>query len=133
MRYLARSKFSRRLVHKKSISLIWQGVFKLGYALCWERKNTSSEFEWTLRKVSSDNNSRQICKQAIIKLLLAYSFWKMFFIGQNLNHLHMILFAGTFRLPLINSSRYWLFGVYFSPYDRNIASEYKLQRKPIIK
>ena len=49
----------------------------------------SSEFEITLRKVASDSNSQQICKQAIIKLSLAYSFRKMFFIGQNLNHVHM--------------------------------------------
>ena len=39
--------------------------------------------------MASDNNSRQICKQAIIKLSLAYSFRKMFFIGQNLKHVHM--------------------------------------------
>ena len=32
---------------------------------------------------------RIICKQAIIKLSLACSFQKMFFIGQNLKHVHM--------------------------------------------
>ena len=32
---------------------------------------------------------RIICKQAIIKLSLACSFRKMFFIGQNLKHVHM--------------------------------------------
>ena len=37
MRYLARSKFSRSLVHKKNFSLIWQLVFKLGYIFCQER------------------------------------------------------------------------------------------------
>ena len=31
----------------------------------------------------------KFCKQAIIKLSLAYSFRKMFFIGQNLKHVHM--------------------------------------------
>ena len=31
MRYLARSKLSRCLVHKKNFSLMWQVVFKLGY------------------------------------------------------------------------------------------------------
>ena len=36
-----------------------------------------------------DNNSQSICKQAIIKLSLAYSFRNMFFIGQNLKHVHM--------------------------------------------
>ena len=34
MRYFARSKFSRSLVHKKNFSLIWQVVFKLGYMFC---------------------------------------------------------------------------------------------------
>ena len=42
-----------------------------------------------LWEVTRDNNSRQICKQAIITLSLAYSFQKMFFIGQNLKHVHM--------------------------------------------
>ena len=89
MRYPAMRKFSRSLVHMKNFSLIWQVVFKLGYVLCQERKDSSSEFEWTLRKVASDNNSWQICKQTIIKLSLAYIFRKMFFIGQNLKHVHM--------------------------------------------
>ena len=30
MRYFAKSKLSRSLVHKKNFSLIWQVVFKLG-------------------------------------------------------------------------------------------------------
>ena len=51
--------------------------------------DTSSEFERTLRKVTIDNNSRQICKQSIIKLSLAYTFWRIFFIGQNLNQVYM--------------------------------------------
>ena len=89
MRYLTMSKFSRSLVHKKNFSLIWQVFFKLGYVLCQERYNTTSEFEWTLRKVTRYNNSRQIYKQAIIKFSLAHSFRKMFFIGQNLKHVHM--------------------------------------------
>ena len=89
MRYFARSEFSRSLVHKKNFTLIWQVVFGLGYVFCQERWDTSFEFEWTRRKVGRDNNSRQIYKQAIIKLLLAYSFRKIFFIGQNLKHVHM--------------------------------------------
>ena len=44
---------------------------------------------WTRRKVASDNNSRWICKQAIIKLSMAYSFRKVFFIGHNSKHVHM--------------------------------------------
>ena len=46
---------------------------------------------------------------------------------------HDIFFSGTFDLILINSSRYLLSGVYYSPHHRNIVSKYKLQRKPIIK
>ena len=37
MRYFARSKFSKSLVHKRNFSLIWQAVFKLGYVFCQER------------------------------------------------------------------------------------------------
>ena len=37
IRYFARSKFSRSLVHKKNFSVIWQLVFKLGYVFCQER------------------------------------------------------------------------------------------------
>ena len=40
---------------------------------------------------ASDNNSRQICKQAIIKLSLDYTFRK-FSNGQNLKHVHMTYF-----------------------------------------
>ena len=45
MRYFARSKFSRSLVHKKNFSLIKQVAFKLGYVFCHKRYDTSSEFE----------------------------------------------------------------------------------------
>ena len=58
MRYFARSKFSRSLVHKKNVSLIWHVVFKLGHVFRHERKDTSLEFEWIRRKVVMDNNSR---------------------------------------------------------------------------
>ena len=37
MRYFARSKFSKGLVYKKNLSLIWQVVFQLGYIFCQER------------------------------------------------------------------------------------------------
>ena len=43
---------------KKNFSLIWQVVFKLGHILCQERYPTSSEFEWTRRKVATDYNYR---------------------------------------------------------------------------
>ena len=45
MRYFARSKFSRSLVHKKNFSLIWQVVLKLEYVFCQVDRDTSLEFE----------------------------------------------------------------------------------------
>ena len=89
MRYFVRNKFFESFVHKKNFGLIWQVVFKLGYLFLHGRQDTSFEFEWTWRKVASDNYYRKICKQTIIKLLLTYSFQKMFFIGQNLKYVHM--------------------------------------------
>ena len=56
--------------------------------------------------------------------------FKKFFIGQNLKHVHMTSFSWTFDLLLINS-RYLVFGVYFSPHQRNAVCEYKLYVKPI--
>ena len=55
----------------------------------------------------------------------------MFFIGQNLKHVHMTY---SFLELLIF---FWLInlviGVYFSPHQRNIVCEYKIHGKPIIK
>ena len=69
-----------------------------------------------------------------MKLTLAHSFWKMYFIGQNLKHVDMTyFFSRTSDLLLTNFSRYLLFGVYFSPHQRNILREYKLHGKPIPK
>ena len=66
--------------------------------------------------------------KAILKFLLAYSFWKMVFIGQNLKHVHMTYyFFLTFDLLLINS-RYLVL-----PHQKNVVSEYKLHGKPIVK
>ena len=58
MRYFTRSKFFRSLVHKKSFSLIRKVAFNLGCVFSQERQDTSSEFEWTRRKVAIDNNSQ---------------------------------------------------------------------------
>ena len=41
MRYFARSKFSKSLVHKKNFGLIWPVVFKLEYLFCQGRWDTS--------------------------------------------------------------------------------------------
>ena len=49
-------------------------VFKSEYLFCQERWDTSFYLEWIFRKDACDNNSWQICKQAIITLTLAYSF-----------------------------------------------------------
>ena len=124
MKYLARSKFSRSLLHKKKFGFIWQVVFKLGYVFFQEKWDTSSEFEWTLRKVGSDNSSPQICKQAIIKLSLAYSFRKMFFIGQNLNHVHMTFFLNFWSSFDLTQLDIDCLRVFVSPHHRNIVSEY---------
>ena len=60
-----------------------------------------------------------------MKLTLAYTFRKMFFIGQNLKHAHDIFFSSTFDHLLINSSGYLVFAVYFSPHQRNTVWEMK--------
>ena len=102
IRYLARSNFSRSLVPKKKFSLIWLLVFKLCHIFGQEEGYLF--WVWmSLRQVASDNNSRWICKEAIIKQLsLAYSFRKMFFIGQNLKH----VYATYFFLERLDS--FWL-------------------------
>ena len=63
------------------------------------------------RKVATDNNSRWICKQAIIKLSLAHSFRKVFFIGFLDARSHDIFFSRTFYLLLVNCSWYLMLGV----------------------
>ena len=88
MRYFARSKFSRSLVHKKHFSLIWPVDDKDMYFAKRGRIPLLS-----LNELGEKSHATIIlgkfCKQAIMKLSLAYSFRKMFFIGQNLNHVHM--------------------------------------------
>ena len=63
---------------------------------------------------------------------MAYSFWKMFFIGQNFKLVRVTFVSWTFDLHLINF-RYLVFGVYFSSLQRKILCEYKLHEKPIMK
>ena len=46
---------------------------------------------------------------------------------------HDIFFSWTLDLLLIKSSKYLVFGVYFSPHQRNIICEYELHGKPIMK
>ena len=65
-----------------------------------------------------------------MKLLLAYSFWKMIFICQDLKHVHM---TNSHELHLIKSNEYSLFIVYFFLHQRNTVYKYKQQRKPNVK
>ena len=37
MRYFAKNKFSRSVVHKKNFGLIWEVLFKLGYLFFQEK------------------------------------------------------------------------------------------------
>ena len=64
---------------------------------------------------------------------MAYGFRKVIFIGESLKHVHISYFSWRFEILLIMFCRYSLFGVYFSPHQRNIVCEYKLRGKPIKK
>ena len=55
--------------------------------------------EWIRRKVANDNYAWQICKQALNKLLLAHNFLKMFFTGQNLDHVLVTYFFVELLIP----------------------------------
>ena len=77
VRYFARSKFFGSLVHKTKFGLIWRS---------WIPLLSFSELGEKLRATIILG---KCVKKIIIKLLLAYSFRKMFFIGQNLKHVHM--------------------------------------------
>ena len=58
---------------------------------------------------------------------MAYSFRKMFFIGENLKHVYMAYYFLEFLIF------FWLtLVVYFSPHQRNFVYKYKLQWKPIL-
>ena len=81
-------------------------IFKL---FCQGRYDTSVEFEWTQRKAVSYNCSPQLCKQVMIKLLLAYSFRKMFSIGQNLKHVPMTNISFNFLWKDISAKIWDLF------------------------
>ena len=48
----------------------------------------------------------------------------VFHLSQFKQRSHDIFFSWTFDLPLINSSRYLLFGFYFSPHHRSIISDW---------
>ena len=52
---------------------------------------------------------------------------------KNKNSQPQTKFTGSYKKKECNSSRYLIFGVYFSPHQRSIVCEYKLQREPIMK
>ena len=68
------SKFSRSLFHKKDFGLTWKIVFKSEYLFSQRRWDSSLQFEGIWWKIASGNQCRQLCKQFIIKFLLAYTF-----------------------------------------------------------
>ena len=80
MRYFAWSKLSRSLVHKKNFSLIWQVVFKLGYIFYPEGRISYLSWNELGKKSRATIIFGKFCKQAIIKLSLAYSLftWHIF-------------------------------------------------------
>ena len=57
----------------------------------------------------------------------------MFFIGQDLKHVHMAIPSLKFWSSLINASKYLVFWVDFSPHQNSIVCEDKLYSKPIMK
>ena len=87
-------------------SIDMTSVFKV---FCQGRYDTSVEFEWTERKAVSYNCFWQICKQVMIKLLLDYSFRKMFSIGQNLKHVPMTHISFNFLWKDISAKIWDLF------------------------
>ena len=117
--------FSRSSQEK--FGLIWQVVFKLEYLFCQGRilllgLNKDGEKLWVII----------FCKQAIIKLLLAYSFRRIIFTDQNLKFTD-VFFSWTVDLLLISSSRYFLFEIWFFTASKNYSRKYILQRKEIMK
>ena len=63
--------------------------FQVRICILSREVETSFEFKWTRRKSVNLTILGQFVNKPLIKLLLAYSFQKMFFIGQNPKHVHM--------------------------------------------
>ena len=80
-----------------------------------------------------NNYSWQFCSQVLIKLLWAYSFQEMFFIGRKLGQIHVTFFSWTFDLFLINTSKQFLFQVWFLIISKkNTVCKHTLQRKQVM-
>ena len=135
MRYFARSRISRNLVHKKNIGLIWQVVFKLGYLFCqgrlghffWVSMNSEKSRKRQLFSINLQKSYNQT--HIGLKFLENVVHWSKFKARLALN---IILLNFWSSLDLLFSSIYLLFGVYFSLYQRNSACKYKLQRNSIM-
>ena len=132
MRYFARSKVSRSLVHKKHFSLIWPVDDKDMYFAKRGRIPLLS-----LNELGEKSHPTIILGKFVNK---PYQTLIGLWFSENVFHWskfkprsHDIFFSWTFDLLLMNSSRYLFFGVYFPPHHRNIVSENKLQKKPIMK
>ena len=117
MRYLARSKLSRNLVHKKVFCFMWHVVFKLEYVFCQGR---IALWVWMNSvKVVSNNYSRWFCEQALVKLWLAFSFRSMIIARQTLKYAYvtysfhklLIFFSLTLSWSLIftTSKKYCMY------------------------
>ena len=89
MRYFSRNKFSSSLVHKKNFRLIWQVIFEAGYFFVKRGRIPLLSLNKLGKKSQTTIILGKFCKQVIIKLSLAYSFWKMFLISQILKHVHI--------------------------------------------
>ena len=114
LRYFARSKFSRSFDHKKSFSLIWQVVLNLVYLFAVGGKIPFL----SLNEPGEMLHGTVILGKSVNKPK-SNSYW--FIVSRKFFHWlkfkarsYDIFFSKTFDLLLIDSSRYLLFGVYFS-------------------
>ena len=85
---------------------------KAGYIIqlewAWKKVVSGNCCRWFCKqaKVVSGNCCRWFCKQAIAKLLLAYTFQKIFFIGYKLKHVHVTYSVHDFLIFfMINSNK----------------------------
>ena len=74
---------------------------KIWAKICVEFKDAAVDMRYLVSSKLSKSlvhKEKEICKQTIIKLSLAYSFWKIFFIGQTLK---LVLMTYSFLELLI--------------------------------
>ena len=88
------TEYKKLRTRKKSVFGHFSRSVKLRYLLwLWFALLMIFELEWTRRKVvgknMGKNYSRHLWKQSIIKLSFAFSFQKIFFIGQNFKYVHV--------------------------------------------